>query len=423
MDFIKPQFKFKLQMVDSDLIASVAKDEHIDKVKLTKLVEAGHVVIVKNTIRDIKPLGIGKDLRTKININLGTSPSRTNNEEELEKVRVSIEHGADTIMDLSTGSDIDGTRRAILKECPIPLGTVPVYQSFKLEEHPKTDIDTMLNVIEKHCKDGVDFVTLHCGLTQASIPAIKRRMMGVVSRGGALLVKWMDDNNKENPLYEHFDDVLEIVKEYDVVLSLGDGLRPGCLKDATDEAQLHELNVLGTLTRRSRAAGVQVIIEGPGHVPLNQIEFNVQEQKRVCDGAPFYVLGPLVTDVAPGYDHITAAIGGTLAAYFGVDYLCGVSPKEHLGLPNVDDIRVATITSRIAAHAADIAKGLPGARKWDDEMSQARANLDWNTMLKLAIDPKLADSMREECLPDDPEVCSMCGEFCSVKVSKKLLGK
>jgi phosphomethylpyrimidine synthase len=408
-------------MVERRFIEAVAGEENIEVEKLSKSVSAGKAVIVKNPLHNIQPLGIGQGLRIKININLGTSPARTDIKEELEKTRVAIGHGADTIMDLSTGKDIDKTRRAVLKESSVPVGTVPVYQAFKLSEHPETDIDTLLNVIEKHCKDGVDFVTLHCGLTRAALPLIKRRMMGVVSRGGALLANWMQDNNAENPLYENFDSVLEILREHGVVISLGDGLRPGCLKDATDEAQMHELRVLGELTSRARAAGVQVIIEGPGHVPLDQIEFNVKEQKRICGGAPFYVLGPLVTDVAPGYDHITSAIGGTLAAYYGVDYLCAVSPKEHLGLPDVDDIRVATITSKIAAHAADIAKAIPGARKWDDEMSEARARLDWDKMLKLAIDPHLANELREECLASDPEVCSMCGEFCSVKISKKLL--
>jgi phosphomethylpyrimidine synthase len=408
-------------MVARKLIDSVAKEEGISSEKLESLVEAGRVTIVKNAHHDIRPLGIGEGLRTKININLGTSPARTDDDEELEKTRVAIEYGADTIMDLSTGSHIDKTRRSVIKESSIPIGTVPVYQAFKLEENPETDIDTLLNVIEKHCKDGVDFVTLHCGLTRAALPLIRKRNMGIVSRGGALLAKWMDVNKKENPLYENFDSVLEILKEHDVVISLGDGLRPGCLSEASDEAQMHELRVLGELTKRARNFGVQTIIEGPGHVPLDQIKFNVEEQKRLCDGAPFYVLGPLSTDVAPGYDHITAAIGGTLAAYYGVDYLCAVSPKEHLGLPDVDDIREATITSRIAAHAADIAKGLPGAREWDDEMSKARAKLDWDKMLELSIDPNLADSLRGECLAKDPEVCSMCGEFCSVKISKKLL--
>jgi len=410
-------------MVNADLIRSVAKDEGVDPRKLDASVKSGRVVIVKNAHRDIKPLGIGEGLRTKINVNLGTSPVKSDLKEELEKMRIAVKYGADTVMDLSTGSDIDRTRRALVRECPVPLGTVPVYQAFKLEEHPKTDAETMLNVIEKHCKDGVDFVTLHAGVTKDSIPLIKKRLIGVVSRGGALLVKWMDDNNKENPLYENFDSVLDILKEYDVTISLGDGLRPGCLRDASDAAQFHELKVLGELTKRARAAGVQVIIEGPGHVPLNQIEFNVKEEKRLCDGAPFYVLGPLVTDVAPGYDHITSAIGGTLAAYYGVDYLCAVSPKEHLGLPNVEDIKIATVTSKIAAHAADIAKGLPGAHKWDDEMSEARANLDWEKMFRLAIDPETARRFREECPHVNSDVCSMCGEFCSVKISKGLLGK
>ncbi len=410
-------------IVDDELLKKVAATERISEDKLRASVKAGRTTILKSAHRDIEPLGIGEGLRTKININLGTSPARSDDDEELEKVRVAVKYGADTVMDLSTGENIDKTRRRVLAECNVPVGTVPVYQAFKLAEHPETDADTLLSVIEKHCADGVDFATLHCGLLQDSLPLIKKRMMGVVSRGGALLADWMDKNGEENPLYTNYDKVLEILKEHDCAISLGDGLRPGCLADASDAAQLHELSVLGELTMRAREVGVGVIIEGPGHVPINQIEFNVKEQKRICDGAPFYVLGPLVTDVAPGYDHITSAIGGALAAVYGVDYLCAVSPKEHLGLPNVDDIREATITARIAAHAADIAKGLPGAKKWDDEMSRARADLDWDKMFELSIDPDLAEKMRGECMAKDPEVCSMCGEFCSVKISKRLLGK
>ena len=409
-------------MVKKELLESVAKDEGIGPEKLAKLVENGRVVIVKNARRGIKPLGIGERLRTKINVNLGTSPSKDDLGEELEKLRIAIEYGADTVMDLSTGGDIDKVRARLLKESTVPLGTVPIYQAaISNGDIPSMTAEHILKTIERQCESGVDFVTLHCGLTRAAIPLIKKRLMGVVSRGGSFLVKWMVENEAENPLYDSYDSILEILKEHEVTISLGDGLRPGCLKDATDEAQLHELDVLGELTKRARAAGVQVIIEGPGHVPLNQIEFNVKEQKRICDGAPFYVLGPLVTDVAPGYDHITSAIGGTLAAYYGVDYLCAVSPKEHLGLPNVEDIKVATISSKIAAHAADIAKGLPGARDWDDEMSRARTKLDWKGMLKLAIDPHTARKMREECPAKSDEVCSMCGEFCSVKISRDLL--
>jgi phosphomethylpyrimidine synthase len=408
-------------MVEKSLIQRVAKDEGSDPEKLGRLVRSGRVAIVKNAHRDIAPLGIGEGLRTKINVNLGTSPAKTDVELELRKLKTAIGYGADTVMDLSTGGDIDKVRRSLIKECKIPFGTVPVYQAFKLNEHPETDINIMLKVIEKHCRDGVDFVTLHCGLTKASLPLIKKRLMGVVSRGGALLAKWMADNDAENPLYENFDSVLEILREHEVVISLGDGLRPGCLRDATDEAQMHELRILGELTKRARASGVQAIIEGPGHIPLDQIEFNVRKQKEICDGAPFYVLGPIVTDVAPGYDHITSAIGGALAAYYGVDFLCAVSPKEHLGLPNVEDIKQATISSRIAAHAGDIAKHVPGAREWDDEMSRARANLDWGRMFELALDPKTAKKMRAECPVKGDEVCSMCGEFCSVKISKDLL--
>jgi phosphomethylpyrimidine synthase len=409
-------------MVGRDLIDLVAKSEGIVPNKLARFVKSGRAVILKNSQRDIAPLGIGQGLRTKINVNLGTSPAKSNLDEELEKLRVSVEYGSDTVMDLSTGRDIDYVRTKLLDASHIPLGTVPVYQAFKgHSDVSHVTVDSMLNVIEKHCRDGVDFLTIHSGLTQAAIPAIKKRRMGVVSRGGALLLKWMLQNGAENPLFEHFDQVLEILKEYGATISLGDGLRPGCLMESTDEAQLHELGVLGDLTKRARKAGVQVIVEGPGHVPIDQIEFNVREQKRLCDGAPFYVLGPLVTDVAPGYDHITSAIGGALAAYYGVDYLCAVSPKEHLGLPNVEDIKIATISSKIAAHAADIAKGLQGVRDWDDEMSRARADLDWEKMLDLAIDPHTASIMRRECRDKDDEVCSMCGEFCSVKVSKNLL--
>ncbi len=408
-------------MVERDLIESVAREENVKTEKLKSLVESGHAVIVKSALRDIEPVGIGEGLRTKINVNLGTSTSKDDAGEELEKLRAAVKYGADTVMDLSTGKDIDRVRSTLISQSKVPLGTVPIYQAV-IDSGGVDDLspDTLLKTIEKHCSDGVDFVTLHCGITQAAIPLVRKRLMGAVSRGGAFLLKWMSDRKKENPLYTHYDDILEIVKERDVVISLGDGLRPGCLRDATDEAQLHELRVLGELTRRAREAGVQVIVEGPGHVPLNQIEFNVKEQKRICDGAPFYVLGPLVTDIAPGYDHITSAIGGTLAAYYGVDYLCAVSPKEHLGLPNADDIKVAAISSKIAAHAADIAKGLPGARNWDDDMSESRANLDWKGMLKLAIDPDTAERMRGECPAKSDDVCSMCGEFCSVKISKDL---
>ncbi len=413
-------------MAEKGIIREAAKAEGADPARLEASVAAGRAVIVKNAGRDIAPLGIGEGLSTKINVNLGTSPARFDDAEELEKLKIAIKYGASTVMDLSTGDDIDKTRAKLIAASPVPLGTVPIYQAFKRKEIESSgaaslDPDRMLRVIERHCADGVDFVTLHCGLTKAAIPAIKKRRMGVVSRGGALLVDWMIENGKENPLFDNYDRILEILKEHDVVISLGDGLRPGCLMEATDEAQLHELKVLGGLVKRARAAGVQAIVEGPGHVPLDQIEFNVREQKRLCDGAPFYVLGPLVTDVAPGYDHITSAIGGALAAYYGVDYLCAVSPKEHLGLPNVEDIKIATVTSRIAAHAADVAKHLPHARDWDDEMSRARADLDWKTMLELAVDPETARSMRNECTPKDAEVCSMCGEYCSVKISRKLL--
>jgi len=409
-------------MVARELLETVAEDEGISSEKLSRLTEDGRVVIVKNARRDIRPLGIGEGLRTKINVNLGTSPAREDINNEVRKLKIAVKYGADTVMDLSTGGDIDRVRARLLRESGLPLGTVPIYQAAITNGGIEDmSIDHILNTIERHCRDGVDFVTLHCGLTRAALPLIKKRMMGVVSRGGSFLVKWMLENQAENPLYTGFDSILDILREYEVVISLGDGLRPGCLGDATDEAQLHELRILGRLTRRAQNKGVQVIIEGPGHVPLDQIEFNIKQEKRICHGAPFYVLGPLVTDIAPGYDHITSAIGGTLAAYYGADYLCAVSPKEHLGLPDIEDIKMATISSRIAAHAADIAKGLPGARNWDDDMSKARAALDWKRMFELAIDPSTARRMRGECPARSDEACSMCGEFCSVKISRDLL--
>ncbi|MFC1705179.1 phosphomethylpyrimidine synthase ThiC, partial [Nanoarchaeota archaeon] len=280
--------------------------------------------------------------------------------------------------------------------------------------------EDLLKAIRKHANDGVDFLTLHCGLTKDALPLIKKRTAGVVSRGGAFLVKWMLHNGLENPLFENFDKLLEIAADNDVTISLGDGLRPGCLKDATDKAQIHELKVLGKLAKRAMEKDVQVMIEGPGHVPINQIEMNMKLQKEYCNNAPFYVLGPIVTDIAPGYDHITSAIGGALAAYHGAAFLCYVSPKEHLGLPNPEDVVEGVIASRIAAHAADIAKGVKGAQWWDDELSEARARLDWETVLKLSINPEKARKMRDECAPADDEVCSMCGKFCSVKISKEL---
>lgn len=401
---------------------AVAKDEAIPVKKLMKKIEEGLVVIPANKLhKNLKPIGIGDGLRTKVNANIGSSPNKADVEFELKKLDIAVKAGTDTIMDLSTGGDIDKIRQEIIAHSEIPVGTVPIYQAV-VEKGDILDVtaDDLLTAIRKHVNDGVDFITVHCGLTKDALPLIKKRLAGVVSRGGAFLVKWMLHNKAENPLFEAFDKILEIVSDNDVTLSLGDGLRPGCLKDATDKAQIHELKVLGELAKKAMEKDVQVIIEGPGHVPLDQIEMNMKIQKECCNNAPFYVLGPLVTDVAPGYDHITAAIGGALAAYHGAAFLCYVSPKEHLGLPNPEDVREGVIASRIAAHAADIAKGVKGARQWDDDLSQARAKLDWEEVFKLSMDPEKARRIRKECGNTDEEVCSMCGKFCSVKISKEM---
>jgi phosphomethylpyrimidine synthase len=390
----------------------------------------GTLVITQNAKhRDIAPLAIGKGLRAKVNANVGTSVDHNNIEEELEKVRAAIEAGADTIMDLSTGPGIDETRKTVMKASTVPVGTVPIYQAAiempRKKNRPMVEMtaDDLFEVIERHGEDGVDFITVHCGVTRNSVEKIKKegRLLGVVSRGGAILVEWMDYNKKENPLFEDYPRLLEIAKAYDMTLSLGDGLRPGCLADATDRGQVQELILLGELTERAWAKGVQVMIEGPGHVPLDQIEANVLLQKRICHGAPFYVLGPLVTDIAPGYDHITGAIGGAIAARAGADFLCYVTPSEHLRLPTVEDVREGVIASKIAGHAADVARGLKGAMEKDCRMARARKALDWKEQIRLSIDPQRARKLRESSLPHDSDVCTMCGELCAVKKSSKVL--
>ena len=390
----------------------------------------GTLVITQNVKhRNIAPLAIGKGLRAKVNANVGTSVDHNNIEEELEKVRAAVEAGADTIMDLSTGPGIDETRKTVLKASTVPVGTVPIYQAAiempRKKNRPMVEMtaDDLFEVIERHGEDGVDFITVHCGVTRNSVEKIKKegRLLGVVSRGGAILVEWMDYNKKENPLFEDYPRLLEIAKAYDMTLSLGDGLRPGCLADATDRGQVQELILLGELTERAWAKGIQVMIEGPGHVPLDQIEANVLLQKRLCHGAPFYVLGPLVTDIAPGYDHITGAIGGAIAARAGADFLCYVTPSEHLRLPTVEDVREGVMASRIAGHAADIARGLKGAMEKDCRMARARKALDWKEQIRLSIDPRRARKLRESSLPHDTDVCTMCGELCAVKKSSKVL--
>lgn len=405
----------------------VASSEHIDSRVIADGMAAGHIIIPRNKNHGaVAPLGIGKGLRTKINANIGTSKDQHDIEEELKKLAISIEAGADTVMDLSTGGPLDEIRNAILKASTVPVGTVPIYQAVVETVRSKQamvtmDAETLFTVIEKQAEDGVDFITVHCGLTRESALRIKRegRLMNVVSRGGAFTVEWMAYNKKENPLYEHYDRLLDIARAYDLTLSLGDGLRPGCLADATDRGQIQELIILGELAERARARDVQVMIEGPGHVPLNQITTNVQLQKQLCHGAPFYVLGPLVTDIAPGYDHITSAIGGALAAAAGADFLCYVTPSEHLRLPTREDVKVGVIASKIAAHAADVAKGVAGALERDVQMAHARKKMDWEQQINLSLDPALARQLRSSSQPADKDVCTMCGEFCAIKLLSK----
>jgi phosphomethylpyrimidine synthase len=401
----------------------VAEKENMDvDVLLTKIAEGNIVIPASILHKNLDPIGIGENLHIKVNANIGSSPDKADIAYELEKLRICIDTKADTVMDLSTGGDIDAIRAEIIAHSPIPVGTVPVYQAAcNVEDVVELSDDDFIEGIKRHIQDGVDFITIHAGLTRDAIPFIKKRLMGAVSRGGALTLKWMIHHNRENPLYERFDEILALAKTYDVTLSLGDGLRPGCLHDATDEAQLHELHILGELTQMAWDENVQVMIEGPGHIPLHQIEKNMSLQKEICHGAPFYVLGPIVTDIAPGYDHITSAIGGCLAAFYGADFLCYVTPAEHLGLPDIEDVREGVIAARIAAHAADVAKGLPGAIDWDNKMSTARSKLDWKKMIELSINPKLASEIRERCTDADEDVCSMCGRFCSVKTSKVAL--
>lgn len=404
----------------------ISEAEGIEPAKLMKLVSAGRVVIPSNPRhKGLRPVGIGEGLRVKVNANIGTSRDHIDVREELEKVRVAIQFGADAVMDLSTGGNIGEIRRKVIAASSVPVGTVPVYEAACASSRKKgaayLDPDMLFKVIEQHARDGVDFMTVHCGVTRATFDTLKRsrRVMGVVSRGGALLLAWMTETGKENPLYEEFDHLLDLAKEYEFALSLGDGLRPGSIADATDKPQLHELVILGKLVERARSAGVQAIVEGPGHIPLHQIELNVRMEKAVCKGAPFYVLGPLVTDVGAGYDHITGAIGGALAAYFGADFLCYVTPSEHLSLPTVDDVREGVIASRIAAHAADIARGKDLA--WDREMSEARKALEWDRMYRLSIDPRTARARRQHRRSKTPDACSMCGEFCAMKIVDRAL--
>ena len=389
----------------------------------------GRTVITKNRLRDISPLAVGKGLKTKVNANIGSSGDNHSVEEELEKLFAAISSGADAVMDLSTGGNIIEFRQNILKNSKVPVGTVPLYEAFQpamenggsggLSFIDKFDPEYLFEVIERQCEEGVDFITVHCGLTLNAIKTMnmQTRIMGIVSRGGSLIASWMIKKNKENPLYEDYGRLLKIAKKNDVVLSLGDGLRPGCLNDATDRAQITELVTLGELQKKALEEGVQVMIEGPGHVPLNQVEENIKLEKSLCNGAPFYVLGPLVTDIAPGYDHITSAIGGAIAAGAGADFLCYVTPAEHLRLPSVSDVKEGVIASKIAAHAGDIAKGIKGALNLDIEMSKNRRAMDWEKQYECALDPEKAKEMRASLPLKDDKVCSMCSSYCSIKLN------
>ena len=402
---------------------AVARAEGVSREYVAQSVAQGTIVITRNKKHtSITPLGIGKGLRTKINANIGTSKDRMSIDDEIEKLKAAVAAGADAVMDLSTGGPIVGIRREILKHSTVSIGTVPIYQAaVETVERGlpivKMDPETLFRVIEEQAEEGVDFVTVHCGVTISSIERLKRqgRIMDVVSRGGAFHLEWIISNGAENPLFTQYDRLVDICRKHDVTLSLGDGMRPGCLADATDRAQIEELITLGELRDRAHEAGVQVMIEGPGHVPINQVETNIKIQKELCKGAPFYVLGPLVTDVAPGYDHITSAIGGAIAGAAGADFLCYVTPSEHLRLPDLEDVREGVIASRIAAHAADIAKGVQGAMDWDKEMSRRRKALDWKGQIELSINPERARKLRESSMPKESDVCTMCGEFCSMK--------
>jgi phosphomethylpyrimidine synthase len=423
------QLELARKGIISPQIKHVAEKEGVETDFIIQGLAEGEIIIPANINHtNLIPCGIGKGLRTKVNANIGTSSDSCDLNTELRKLQTAIDFGADTVMDLSTGGDISAIRKAVMSASTVPSGTVPIYQAGieAIENRGaivNMSVDDIFAVIEEHAKDGVDFMTVHCGVTEASLARLKKqgRMTDIVSRGGAFLIGWMLHNDKENPLYQYYDRLLDLALEYDFTLSLGDGLRPGCLADATDRAQIEELIILGELVERSKGAGVQAMIEGPGHLPMNQIATNVQLEKSLCSGAPFYVLGPLVTDVGAGYDHITAAIGGAIAAAAGADFLCYVTPTEHLSLPSIEDVKEGVIASRIAAHAADIVKGVKGAKEWDEQMSRARKALDWKTQAKLSLDPELSQQVHNK-IPASGATCSMCGKYCAMAIVEKYLG-
>lgn len=423
------QLEFARKGIVTEAMETVALDENVTAREVLEAVAEGTAVIPRNIHRrNIRPVGVGRPFSVKINANLGRSMTHSGRGDELEKLDIAVKAGADFVMDLSVGEDVKSIRQGMLEASPKPLGTVPVYETVSRikGDIPRMDPSLLLDVIREQAEQGVDFMTLHAGLLLSHIPVAMRRKMGIVSRGGAIMAEWMMENRSENPLYTHWDKVLDILAEHDVTVSLGDGMRPGCLADASDAAQFGELDVLGELVERCRRRGVQVMVEGPGHIPFDQIEMNMIREREVCKGAPFYVLGPVVTDIAPGYDHITSAIGATAAATYGASLLCYVTPSEHLGLPDAEEVRQGCVAYKIAAHAGDVARGLPGSRKRDDAISDARAAFDWERQFELALDPCYAKARwlktrfaTDEVHSDDH--CSMCGkEFCSVRTSRRL---
>jgi phosphomethylpyrimidine synthase len=427
---MKTQLQFARDNQITDVMNFVAAAEGVEPELVRSEIAAGRLVIPANEMHlawNLKPRGIGRALSVKVNANIGMSGVRSNLDDEIRKMKTAISAGADAMMDLSTGGDLDEIRKKLISECEVPFGTVPIYEAIIGRNVEDISAKLILEIIEKQARQGVDFFTIHAGLLKEHLPLVKSRVCGIVSRGGALTAKWMLHHDKQNLMYELYDDLCDIMKEYDVCFSLGDGLRPGCGADATDEAQIAELRTLGELTARAQERGCQVMVEGPGHVPFNQIKENMDIQNEICNGAPFYVLGPLVTDIAPGYDHITSAIGGTAAAYYGASFLCYVTPREHLGLPDDDDVRAGVIASKIAAHAADVARGLPAAVERDRKLSEARANLDWQTQIRFSLDPKTAKMMHDdagsnsEMNPVDTDYCTMCGkDWCSVRINRDI---
>jgi len=415
------------QGIITEQMKYVANKEYLAPEMVRREIAMGKMIIPANINHtNLKPMAIGLAATCKINANIGNSAVTSKVKEELDKLHMSVHLGSDTVMDLSTGGDIPDIRKSIIKASPVPIGTVPIYEALsRVRKIEDLTMDVLLQVIEDQAKQGVDYMTIHAGVLRKFIPLTNKRITGIVSRGGALMAQWMELHDQENPLYTHYDEICKIFRKYDVSFSLGDGLRPGCLADASDKAQFAELEVLGELTLKAWEHDVQVMVEGPGHVPLDQIAMNVEKQQRLCHGAPFYVLGPLVTDIAPGYDHITSAIGATIAAHAGASLLCYVTPKEHLGLPNAEDVRQGAIAYKIAAHAADISRHRPFARERDDQLSKARFEFDWRKQFELSLDPETAQRLHDESLPQDSfkdaHFCSMCGpSFCSMEITQKI---